>query len=83
MSAKTCEGSNQDTDPFEDMRCLLMPENVTPPRFAVGDGPPALDQLEGGAGTAPPSPTVNASFTLLALDGVAKAVPLLATITMS
>ena len=40
VSAKTCEGSNQDPDPLDDVRCLAMPENVTPASIAFGDGHP-------------------------------------------
>jgi len=105
VSAKTCEGSNHDTDPLEDMRCLFMRENVTPPGFGFGDGRHGtgngssdrsqevsarrvgglrqVDQLEGGAGTVLPSPTLNPSFRLSALDGVATVLPLLPTITRS
>lgn len=38
VSAKTCEGSNHDADPLDDVRCLAMSENVTLRRFPFGDG---------------------------------------------
>ena len=58
--------------------------NAHSPSARLSARRPERDQLEGGAGTELPSATVNPSFRLSALDGVARTVePLAATITMS
>src|ERR1035441_2919957 len=38
VSEKTCDESNHETEPLEDIRCLLMYENVTLRGFPFGDG---------------------------------------------